>query len=783
MMDDMPILPLKTMTVNEDQVDPAMLDLLSRLNQVGTLINRVDPGNELSDFERLSVMARSAASLFPGATVMIYTFEEEGNFQSAIRVQANTQQSTLPLDLPRPDGMGARAINLNRRVLSYEEIDLDIHPVKALAGVQAAACFPLGVAGEVIGVIYVLLYENRHFSQLELLLLENIASQVALAIYQTRQLALTRDSLRRKDDELLLLRKAGLLISSRPRLEETLEAILQMAMEVTRARYGIFRLVDKTGHNLITQAIAGDQLARPLAEALPVDARSIMGWVARQRQTVLIHDLREAPWAELYYPLDADLEMRSELAVPLVGASGRLEGVLNLESPQVSAFSETDSHLLQALATQAVVAIQEARLLDALQEVAQLLVTQPYGQVLDHLAELSCRLLNTSASVIWTRQEEDLVLTNAFSGELGEYLDRGDHLPLKGSLAGEAVLSRLPVFSEDVRTDPRFHRIDLAEKYGWRQALVVPVIGSDQGETIGAFSVYRSEVDPTQEATTQSVNAQRLHTGSEWDLKVLTCLAHYAALAVQNADRQMKLNAIQERNTVAETFAAMGDIAANLLHNLNNKVGIIPVRVQGIQDKCQDTVKSDPYLESSLVEIERSATQAMEFVRQNLSHLHPIQISPVSVQSCIKQAIQQVAIPVGMMVDMGDMDQLPVVMAGERSLVLIFTNLLENALAAMNTGGIPDAQGRISIQGLTHPDWVEVSISDNGPGIDPELQPLIFELNYSSHTKTRPGKLGFGLWWVKTVMTRLGGTIMVESDGANGTTFRLRLPRGEVAGG
>jgi signal transduction histidine kinase len=49
-------------------------------------------------------------------------------------------------------------------------------------------------------------------------------------------------------------------------------------------------------------------------------------------------------------------------------------------------------------------------------------------------------------------------------------------------------------------------------------------------------------------------------------------------------------------------------------------------------------------------------------------------------------------------------------------------------------------------------------------------------LNFS-RTAAHPGKLGFGLWWVKTLMTRLGGSVVVESDGNHGTTFRLRLPR------
>ena len=89
--------------------------------------------------------------------------------------------------------------------------------------------------------------------------------------------------------------------------------------------------------------------------------------------------------------------MRSELAVPLINASGRLEGVLNLESPHLAAFSEDDNHMLQSLATYAITAIQEVRLLDALQEAAQLLISQPTQKVLDRLCAMANDLLNTSS--------------------------------------------------------------------------------------------------------------------------------------------------------------------------------------------------------------------------------------------------------------------------------------------------------------------------------------------------------------------------------------------------
>ena len=505
--------------------------------------------------------------------------------------------------------------------------------------------------------------------------------------------------------------------------------------------------------------MAGEYTDRPLIEAPPLDANSVMAWVARERQSVCIADLHAEPWSKIYYPLDASLEMRSELAVPLVGASGRLEGVLNLESPIIGAFSEDDNYLLQALATQAVITIQEVRLLDALEEVTHLLLTQPLKKVLAHLAALACDLLDAATSVIWTIKG-DLLNVEAESGGYRH----GEKIPVEGSLAGKAVQQRKPVVSEDVRIDKRFHRADLAMDQNWARALIVPLLPGNEGEPLGAFGVYSS---------TSGVGH---FAESEWDKKVLMFLADYAVLACQNAAHQDALRSAQEQRSVAETFAAVGDIASNLLHHLNNKVGTIPVRIQGIEDKCQDILAVNPYLSHNLEEIERCATEAMGSVRESLSHLRPIQREPVLTAARVMEALGLVKIPADIVVQVGDLDHLPAVMAGERTLTLVFTNLIENAMEAMNGRGI------ISISGATRQEWVEINVSDDGPGIPPELHDHIFDLNYSGRGSAKPGKLGFGLWWVKTLMTRLGGCVVVQSDGIRGTTFILRLPLAEPDG-
>jgi signal transduction histidine kinase len=87
-----------------------------------------------------------------------------------------------------------------------------------------------------------------------------------------------------------------------------------------------------------------------------------------------------------------------------------------------------------------------------------------------------------------------------------------------------------------------------------------------------------------------------------------------------------------------------------------------------------------------------------------------------------------------------------------------------------------EGRGKIIISGSQSSSWVEVVVRDFGPGIPPEMHQRIFELNFSSGSPSHAGKLGFGLYWVKALMIRLGGSVDVESDGMSGTAFRLRFP-------
>ena len=724
---------------------------LCTLNDIGTEMSRLHAGQDLASTLRaiaenvvraLGAGRRGERSI--SATVYAYD-ADRGAFDLDSRVVAGDGEGPVSGDAPRVNGMGVQAVQKRRRVLSYDEPELSIHQVKVAAGARTVACYPLVVADRPVGVLYVSLRQKRRFTSQELLILDNYVLQAAMALHNVLELRGMGRSLQRKIEELEKLRRADQVISSRLRLDETLEEILHITLQMTGARYGSFRLLDKARGQLILASIAGAGPGESRGP-LSIGESSVMGWAAVHKAPARIADLRKPPWSRIYRPLTAGQEMRSELVVPLLGAGGALEGVLNVESPAVGAFSQDDQRLLEALATQAVIAIQEIKLLDAMQDIASNLLTLSRQGLFELIIRRACDLISVPIAAIWTLAPGDpdtMVLQWAGGGHR-----RGDTLPVADSMTGRAVLRGKPVTSPDVRADPRFLYRDLARAQGWVSALIVPLLARD-GAAFGAFSLYTTE--------------PRLF--SDWDKRLLICLAAHAAIAIQDAERLAELKSAQERQAVAETFAAVGDVTANLLHRLDNAVGAIPVRVREIRERSPDALTGP--LAEGLGAIQRHADEAVEYVTEALTHLQPASPQPTPVAPCLAEALQMLEVPPQVQFIQTGLSDLPPVMAGERQLTLVFLNLLENALEAMGGEGILTVRGWVADGG------VEVAVADTGRGIPEALHDKIFDPDFSKHTR---GRRGFGLWWVRTFVQRFGGAIGVTSTPGLGSIFTLRLP-------
>jgi signal transduction histidine kinase len=457
--------------------------------------------------------------------------------------------------------------------------------------------------------------------------------------------------------------------------------------------------------------------------------------------------------------------MRSELAIPLLGPGGGLEGVLNLESPRAAAFTTEDQRLLAALATQAIIAIQEAKLLDAIEDITAHLISHSPDELLSLLIERACDLLNVPHGVVWALEPESpgvLRLRVSNTDFTPDY-----EVPVNGSLLGEAIEHRRPAISTDLRADGRIRRRKMLLHMNWSSALIVPLIGPD-GTPRGAFGAYSLET----------------RIFSDWDTRLLTCLANHATAAFQQAEAIAQVKQAQERQAVAETFAVLGDVSANLLHRVNNLIGLIPAVAQGIVEKRPD-LQADPQTMKSLADIEASARAAMLAARESFAFLRPLQFRATNVRQCYTTAISRLSQrPAHIKLSSSGLHKLPPVWVGEEQLRLVLFNLIENAVEAVG-----EAPGQVHLSGrLVHDPleaskmWVELILSDTGPGISVDDRDRIFDATFS--TKATARKLGFGLWWAKTWIQRFGGSLTLAEPSAKvrhlGTTFVIRLPTAPI---
>jgi len=221
------------------------------------------------------------------------------------------------------------------------------------------------------------------------------------------------------------------------------------------------------------------------------------------------------------------------------------------------------------------------------------------------------------------------------------------------------------------------------EHAGPRKAGAIAALCWCGGRAIGALGVYT--LTP--------------RTFSDWDTRLLTSLANHAAIALQQAEALEQLKAAQERQAVAETFAVLGDIAANLLHRVNNLIGVIPVRVQGVLDK-RPALQADAYVDHALHEIEDSARATMAAARESMGYLRPLRLAPTSIETCYRTACSRLNVPPNIELTSTGLESLPPVIAGEEQLRLVLFNLIENAIDALGTSdALGDRGGHITVSG------------------------------------------------------------------------------------
>jgi NtrC-family two-component system sensor histidine kinase KinB len=367
-------------------------------------------------------------------------------------------------------------------------------------------------------------------------------------------------------------------------LREVLKRVLQLTMANVNAPSGSIIVLDERGE-VSEGALAYDGKVHEHTAQQLTDTyeRGLAGWVVEHRQAALISSTRDDPRWLRRPDQQSDGDSRSAISVPLI-ARDRVAGVLTLVHPQARHFNEEDLALLKAIADQAGVAVETARLFAAeqerqrfastLQEIARAVSsTLEPAQVFDQVLEQLKRVVEyDSASIfLFDGDRMRLVAARGFENE-GALI--GLTVPVDYGHMGASVLSTdRPALAVDAQTEPSWVRLDsLPEAEMIRGWIGVPLVVRDHvvgllnvdSHTVGAYGLKELEVVSAfaYHAATAVANAQ-LFSESQQRVEAMVALAEAASVVTAT----LNLNEVLQRILVQTTRGMQVEVACLAMVN------------------------------------------------------------------------------------------------------------------------------------------------------------------------------------------------------------------------
>jgi two-component system, NtrC family, sensor kinase len=239
-----------------------------------------------------------------------------------------------------------------------------------------------------------------------------------------------------------------------------------------------------------------------------------------------------------------------------------------------------------------------------------------------------------------------------------------------------------------------------------------------------------------------------------------------------------EIRALEQRIVHAEKLATVGQLAAGVVHELNNPLTSISVYSDYLlkQAEAEGSKQSDLH---KLRRIHESADRILRFSRELLAYARPRAEEPhvLSVRQLVERSLEfcdHLITERGVSVEFDTSAQLPQLLGVSAQLQQVLVNLITNACHAM-----PEGAGRLVLSAAENEEGdVEIHVTDNGSGISPEHQGRVFEPFFS--TKGEGHGTGLGLSIVRNIVELHNGHIQLTSELGHGTTFKLRFPARNV---
>ena len=551
--------------------------------------------------------------------------------------------------------------------------------------------------------------------------------------------------------------------------------------------YGAILLIDQTTGRLVPFALSdlgrpGDRAAidADIATIEAVDVRvgrGVTGWVAEHGESVRLGDTGADPRY-----LDVRSDVRSELCVP-IRAGERVIGVVNVESNDVDAYSADDQVVLETVASQIGIALQNARLLDeltgrveqlrratlqltAIASVTELVLQDlPFDGMLEALVRRVRDALSSDVATVLLLDAEAETLVVRASVGMKRRSSAIARIAVGDGFAGRIAAERRPIVVTDAAD------FDFVGPNPFRQlrSLVgVPLTIGDQ--LIGVLHV----------------GSRSARTYDDDDVRLLTLVAERAAASIERARLTAELARYAEvlEDRVETRTAELSEINAELdafsysvSHDLR-----APLRAMHgfagalIEDEAERL--SEPGLDYATRIV--AAAGRMELLIDDLLAYGrlaraDLRITSVGLDRVLADALEQLDSAIR---DTGARvhadGRLGEVRGHGPTLVQVVANLLGNALKYVPAGTTPEIVVRAEVVAGARRLWVE----DNGLGIATEHHGRIFRPFERLHGVEAYAGTGIGLAVVRRGVERMGGSCGVESQLGQGSRFWVELPEG-----
>lgn len=316
---------------------------------------------ELSDLLRLVV--DRAVNLLGATAGGIYLYDE---LQDVLTFAVGTGfvAEFLGRTLKPGEGLAGRVFT-RRQAMTVA--DYATWPGRATAydgdpRLKAQLAVPLYVTETVFGVLTIQGAEGQVFSEHDVWLVEMFGSQAAVALENARLHAETQ----RRANLLAALNTAGRAMSSSLDLESVLNQVIEEVRSLLGAEGASIILRDPTSGELVFAASAGQGSQDIIGTRIPINT-GIAGWVMRERQSALVHDAQTDPRFWNVVDSKTSVTTRSLVAVPLKFKAS-VWGVIEAINRAGGRFDKLDQEMLEALASSAAIAIENARLYAAEKE-------------------------------------------------------------------------------------------------------------------------------------------------------------------------------------------------------------------------------------------------------------------------------------------------------------------------------------------------------------------------------------------------------------------------------